>query len=102
EGFDQLPLGPVHGGISPPAHLRVAIIGESIALTEVRLGYAHKGALALMRGKSPRAAARFAARLAGEATVAHSIAFARATEAALGGEGPPRALALRENLGGGQ
>ena len=45
-----------------------------------------------MRGKSPRAAARFAARLAGEATVAHSIAFARATEAALGCE-VPRACA---------
>ena len=37
-------------------------------------GFAHKGTLALLRGKSPRAAARFAARLDGEATVSHSIA----------------------------
>jgi Ni,Fe-hydrogenase III large subunit len=50
---------------------------------EARLGYTHKGTLTLMRGKSPRTAARFAARLSGEATVAHGIAFARATEAAL-------------------
>ncbi|HEY2619519.1 MAG TPA: hypothetical protein VGI78_19420, partial [Acetobacteraceae bacterium] len=49
-------------------------------------------------GKSPRAAARFAARLAGEATVAHSIAFARATEAVSGGELPPRATALRDAM----
>ena len=48
-----------------------------------------------MRGKSPRAAARFAARLSGDATVAHSIAFARAAEAAGGTEAPPRAAALR-------
>ena len=62
---------------------------------EARLGYAHKGTLALMRGKSPRTAARFVARLAAEATVAHSLAFARATEAALAVAAPPRAAALR-------
>ena len=57
-------------------------------------GFAHKGTLALLRGKSPRAAARFAARLDGEATVSHSIAFARAAEADIAP--PPRALALRD------
>ncbi len=92
---DQIPLGPVRGLIEAPAHLRVTGYGESIARLEARLGYAHKGTLALMRGKSPRAAARFAARLSGEATVAHSIAFARATEAALNCEAPARAVAWR-------
>jgi len=53
-----------------------------------------------MQGKSPRAAARFAARLVGETTVAHSIAFARATETALGSDAPPRARALREVMAG--
>ena len=94
--LDQLPLGPVRGGIEPAAHLRLGIRGETIVRLEARLGYTHKGTLTLMRGKSPRAAARFAARLAGEATVAHSIAFARATEAALGCEVPARALAWRD------
>ena len=89
--LDQIPLGPVRGGIEPAAHLRLGVRGETIARLEARLGYTHKGTLTLMRGKSPRAAARFAARLAGEATVAHSIAFARATEAALGCEVPARA-----------
>jgi len=96
EELDQIPLGPVRGGIEPAAHLRLGVRGETVASLEVRLGYTHKGTLTLMRGKSPRAAARFAARLAGEATVAHSIAFARATEAALGCEVPPRAAALRD------
>jgi Ni,Fe-hydrogenase III large subunit len=96
EALDQIPLGPVRGGIQPAAHLRLGIRGESVEQLELRLGYTHKGVLALMRGKSPRTAARFAARLVGETTVAHSVAFARATEAALACEVPPRALALRE------
>jgi Ni,Fe-hydrogenase III large subunit len=95
DALDQIPLGPVHGGIQPASHLRLTGRGETIARLETRLGYTHKGTLALMRGKSPRAAARFAARLSGEATVAHAIAFAQATEAALQAEPPPRAVALR-------
>jgi Ni,Fe-hydrogenase III large subunit len=95
EGLDQIPLGPVCGQIAPAAHLRLGVRGEGVVRLETRLGYTHKGTLSLMRGKSPRAAARFAARLAGEASIAHSIAFARAIEAALGCEVPPRALALR-------
>ena len=93
--FTQVALGPVQDGIEPPAHLRVTLAGERIRRLETRLGYAHKGTLMLMRGKSPRAAARYAARLAAEATVAHGIAFARAAEAASDVAVPPRAAALR-------
>ena len=100
DSLDQLPIGPVRGGIEPAAHLRFAIDGETVVGFEPLLGYSHKGTLGLMRGKSPRAAARFAARIAGEATVAHSLAFARAAEAALGCEPPPRALALRDVMAG--
>jgi Ni,Fe-hydrogenase III large subunit len=95
EDLDQVPLGPIHGGIEAASHLHLSGRGETIARLEARLGYTHKGTLALMRGKSPRAAARFAARLSGEATVAHAIAFAHATEAALQAEPPPRAVWLR-------
>ncbi|HVC59437.1 MAG TPA: nickel-dependent hydrogenase large subunit [Acetobacteraceae bacterium] len=94
-GVMQIPLGPIHGAIEEPAHLRLAARGDEVLRAEARLGYAHKGTLALMRGKSPRTAARFVARLAAEATVAHALAFARATEAALGVAVPPRAAALR-------
>jgi Ni,Fe-hydrogenase III large subunit len=95
EDLHQIPLGPVHGGVAEPAHFRFTAAGETVLRLEVRLGYAHKGTLALLRGKSPRAAARFAARLSGDSTVAHSIAFARAAEAASATEAPPRAEALR-------
>ena len=92
----QWPVGPVGPGIGEAAHLRLTLNGTRIVRAESRLGYAHKGSLTLMRSKSPRIAARFAARLAGDATVAHSIAFAAATEAALTVEAPPRAMALRQ------
>jgi Ni,Fe-hydrogenase III large subunit len=90
-----LPLGPIWGRLDEAAHLRLTLNGSSIRHAEARLGFTHKGTLTLMRGKSPRAAARFAARLSGDATVAHSTAFAQATEAAMDVAPPPRAVALR-------
>jgi Ni,Fe-hydrogenase III large subunit len=95
EDLHQIPLGPIYAGITEPGHFRLTCQGETVVRLEVRLGYAHKGTLALMRGKTPRTAARFAARLSGDSTVAHAIAFARATEAALGVDAPPRAATLR-------
>lgn len=91
----QVPLGPVHDLIGEAAHIRLTARGDTVLRAESRLGYTHKGILTLMRGKSPRTAARFAARLAGDATVGHSLAFARATEAALDVTPPPRAATLR-------
>ena len=94
-GIHVVPVGPIHAGVIEPGHFRFHIQGEIIVRLEVRLGYLHKGILSLIQGKSPRAAARFAARLSGDSTVAHSLAFARAAEAALGVEIPLRSVAIR-------
>jgi Ni,Fe-hydrogenase III large subunit len=94
-GIHVVPVGPIHAGIIEPGHFRFHIQGEIIVRLETRLGYLHKGLLSLIQGKSPRAAARFAGRLSGDSTVAHSIAFARAAEAALGVEVPLRPVAIR-------
>lgn len=95
EGVHQIPVGPIHAGIIEPGHFRFHVQGEAVVRLEARLGYTHKGVYALMLGKSPRAAARYPARLSGDSTVAHALAFARAAEAALGVEAPPRAVVLR-------
>ena len=95
EDIHQIAVGPVNAGTIEPGHFRFHAQGETVVRLEIRLGYLHKGTLGLMRGKSPRAAARFAARLSGDSTVAHSIAFAHAAEAAAFAEPPPRARALR-------
>jgi Ni,Fe-hydrogenase III large subunit len=95
----QLGQGPAAGGFTPPAHLRLTARGETVTRLQTRLGYGHRGALSLLRGKSPRAAAPTIARLAGDSTVAHSIAFARAAEQLSGTTPPPRAQALRGAMG---
>ena len=55
----------------------------------------HKGVESLMTGAPLDKAARLAARVSGDSTVAYSLAFARAVEAALEIEAPPRAAYLR-------
>jgi Ni,Fe-hydrogenase III large subunit len=95
EGVHQVAVGPIHAGIIEPGHFRFSVIGEKVLKLEARLGYAHKGTLGMIRGKSPRLAARFAARVSGDATVAHGTAFAHAAEAALGLQVPGRAIHLR-------
>ncbi len=95
EGVHQIAVGPVHAGIIEPGHFRFHVVGETVVRLEARLGYAHKGVLGLMLGKSPRAAARFPARLSGDSTVAFSLAFALAAEQVAGVSAPPRAVALR-------
>jgi len=90
-----VPVGPVHAGIIEPGHFRFTASGETVVRLEERLGYVHKGIEGLMAGKPPAEAARFAARVSGDSTVAHSLAFARAVEAALGVAAPPRAQWLR-------
>jgi len=95
EGGYQVARGPVAGLIADPVHRRFTMERARVLRLEHRQGYAHRGVLGLMRGRSPRVAARFAARIAGDATVAHATAFARAAEAASGIDAPARAAALR-------
>ncbi|MEO5373607.1 MAG: nickel-dependent hydrogenase large subunit [Alphaproteobacteria bacterium] len=95
EGVHQIPVGPVHAGIIEPGHFRFHCNGETVVRLEERLGYVHKGVEKLMEGLSPVQAAKFVARVSGDSTVAYSLAFARAVEAAAGIEAPPRAAWLR-------
>ena len=94
-GQHLVSVGPVGGITVDPVHLCVTAAGEIVVRTEARLGYAHRGVLALMRGKPLRSAAALAARIAADSAVAHAVAFARASEAALDVEPPPRGHALR-------
>jgi Ni,Fe-hydrogenase III large subunit len=99
QGLHQIPLGPVRPMPLAAVHLRLHALGGTVAAMEAQGGYAHRGSVALMLGRSPRAAARVAARVAADSTVAHATAFARAAEAATGVAPPPRAVALRALTG---
>ena len=95
DSLHQIPVGPVHAGIIEPGHFRFTASGETVVRLEERLGYAHKGVDSLMMGAPLDKAARLAGRTSGDSTVAYSLAFARAAEAALEIEAPPRATYLR-------
>jgi Ni,Fe-hydrogenase III large subunit len=95
EGLHQIPVGPVHAGIIEPGHFRFTANGETVARLEERLGYVHKGIDGLLQGADLVQAARLAGRTSGDSTVAYAYAFARAVEAALEVEAPPRARHLR-------
>ncbi|MEX2240599.1 MAG: NADH-quinone oxidoreductase subunit C, partial [Burkholderiales bacterium] len=95
ESLHQIPVGPVHAGIIEPGHFRFTASGETVVRLEQRLGYAHKGVESLMAGASLERAAQLAARVSGDSTVAFSLAYARAVEAALALEAAPRAVWLR-------
>jgi Ni,Fe-hydrogenase III large subunit len=95
EGLHQIPVGPVHAGIIEPGHFRFTANGETVVRLEQRLGYVHKGIEALMAGATIDAGARLAGRTSGDSTVAYALAFARAVEAAVDVEVPPRAIYLR-------
>lgn len=95
EGLHQIPVGPVHAGIIEPGHFRFTANGETVVRLEERLGYVHKGIESLMAGAPIERAAHLAARVSGDSTVAYSIAFSRAVEAALGIEVPERAHWVR-------
>ncbi|MGH6771578.1 MAG: NADH-quinone oxidoreductase subunit C [Xanthobacteraceae bacterium] len=95
EGLHQIPVGPVHAGIIEPGHFRFTANGETVVRLEERLGYVHKGIESLMIGTALDKAARLAGRTSGDSTVAYALAFARAVEAALEVDVPPRAHYLR-------
>jgi Ni,Fe-hydrogenase III large subunit len=95
DGLHQIPVGPVHAGIIEPGHFRFTANGEAVVRLEERLGYTHKGIESLCTGADIATAARLAARISGDSTVAYSYCFALAVEAALGWQPPRRAVALR-------
>ena len=95
ESLHQVPVGPVHAGISEPGHFRFTAHGETVVRLEERLGYTHKGIESLMAGADIAHAAKLAGRVSGDSAVAYAVAFAQAVESALAVTAPPRAQWLR-------
>ncbi len=95
EGIYEIPVGPVHAGIIEPGHFRFQAMGEDIINLEEKLGYVHKGIEKRFESMTWQDAARLAARVSGDTTVAHSLAYARAVESLTGCIVPERAHWLR-------
>ncbi len=80
EGVCEIPLGPVYAGITEPAHFRLSILGEDIVNVETRLFYSHRGIEKLAEGKRFEDVLLLSERIAGDESVANSLAFCQALE----------------------
>ncbi|MBI5213341.1 MAG: NADH-quinone oxidoreductase subunit C [Nitrospirae bacterium] len=95
EGVYEIPVGPVHAGIIEPGHFRFQAVGEMVINLEERLGYVHKGIEKRFESLSWKDGVKLAARVSGDTTVAHSIAYSMAVESMTHCVVPERAYWLR-------
>lgn len=94
-GVFEVPVGPVHAGIIGPGHFRFSLAGEPVINLETRLGFAHRGVEKLFEGRNCFEALRLAECVSGDASFAHSLAFAQAAEKISGISIPGQAAYLR-------
>jgi Ni,Fe-hydrogenase III large subunit/Ni,Fe-hydrogenase III component G len=83
-GVYEIPVGPVHAGMIGPGHFRFSVAGETILNLKARLWFTHRGIEKLFAGRDPADAVALAARVSGDTTVGHTLAFCLAAEDALG------------------
>ncbi len=95
DGVHEIAVGPVHAGIIEPGHFRFSVVGEKVLRLEERLGYVHKGIEKRFEGLSLAQAARLAARVSGDSTVAYGWAYCMAAESLCDTHIPQRARWLR-------
>jgi Ni,Fe-hydrogenase III large subunit/Ni,Fe-hydrogenase III component G len=91
-----IPVGPIHAGIIPAGRFLFRTKGEAIQVLNIGLGYCHKGLERLFQDKFTLVNGwKLAERVAGDSSVAHSMAYCQAVEALAGVEPPRPALLLR-------
>jgi Ni,Fe-hydrogenase III large subunit len=89
----EVGVGPVHAGIIEPGHFRFICEGEKVLHLEIVLGYQHRGIENMMKGAASLKQILLAESIAGDSTVAHTIAYIAAIEA-LAGHAPEPQLQL--------
>jgi Ni,Fe-hydrogenase III large subunit len=95
EGICEIPVGPVHAGIIEPGHFRFSVLGENIINLETRLFYTHKGVEKLAETMKLDQALLLSERIAGDESVANSLAYCQALEKIANAKVPKRALQIR-------
>ncbi len=95
EGICEIPVGPVHAGIIEPGHFRFSIYGENIVNLETRLHYTHKGIEKLAETMTLDEALLLSERIAGDESVANSMAYCQAIERMASIPIPKKAMQIR-------
>ena len=90
-----LPFGPVRADVLESTQLAFLYIGEAILHYYPQLFFKHRGMEKRFEGMSPSLGTVLAERVSGVGSVAHSLAYCQALEAAAGCDVPSRGAALR-------
>ncbi|MCC6831811.1 MAG: nickel-dependent hydrogenase large subunit [Thermoleophilia bacterium] len=92
-----VPVGPVHAGVIESGHFLFHVVGERVLHVDARLFHKHRGLERHAEGRSPEDAGRVLSRVCAGCAVTNAVAYAAATEDALGrvpGEGTRRVRTL--------
>lgn len=95
EEVHEVAVGPVHAGVIEPGHFRFQCHGEQVFHLEIALGYQHRGVEEALVGGPNKRSLHYAQTLAGDTTIAHTIAYCRVLEALSRCQKPARAQTLR-------
>jgi len=95
EEVHEVSVGPVHAGIIEPGHFRFQCHGEQVFHLEISLGYQHRGVERMLHGGPDKRTIHAIETLAGDTTVAHTVAYSRIIEGLSGCKVPAQAQVLR-------
>ena len=95
DAVHEVAVGPVHAGIIEPGHFRFQCHGEEVFHLEISLGYQHRGVERALQGGPDKRSLHYVETLAGDTSVGHATAYARAVESLTQTLAPTRAQALR-------
>lgn len=76
----EVGVGPVHAGVIEPGHFRFACDGEKVLHLEISLGYQHRGLMRKFMAADAFTRGKIVETVAGDSSIAHSLAYARAVE----------------------
>ena len=91
----EVAVGPVHAGVIEPGHFRFQCYGEQVFHLEISLGYQHRGIERALVGGPGKRTVHFMETLAGDTTIAHTVAYCRTIESLSGCKIPVRAQIIR-------
>ncbi|WP_037603838.1 hydrogenase large subunit [Streptacidiphilus rugosus] len=98
DGVYEIPVGPVHAGLTEPGHFRFSVVGETILKLKARLWFVHKGIEKLFEGRAIDRGLPLAERISGDTAVGHALAYCQAIEHATNTQVPEAARAARALL----
>jgi Ni,Fe-hydrogenase III large subunit len=77
----EVAVGPIHAGVIEPGSFRFSCLGEEVAHLEIQLGYQHRGVEACLLQAEATSLGPLVESICGDSSIAHTWAYAAATEA---------------------